>query len=79
MPCRLQNFLTDLASPAATGPVHQATIDLDATTMRVEGANIQLRAGMTVEASILLLGKQRIIDFVLEPLIGYRETALRKH
>ena len=45
--------------------------------MRVDGADVRLRAGMTVEA-LILLGKQRIVDYVLEPVIGYRETALRE-
>ena len=68
---------TSLTGTSATGPVYQATIDLDTTTMRVEGADVRLRAGMTVVA-LIFLGKQRIVDYVLEPVIGYRETALRE-
>lgn len=68
---------TSLSTETSTGPVYKAIIDLDTSSMEINGETIPLRAGMAVEASILL-GKQRIIDFVLEPLIGYRETALRE-
>ena len=68
---------TSLSTETSTGPVYKAIIDLDTSAMEINGETIPLRAGMTVEASILL-GKQRIADFVLEPLIGYRETALRE-
>ena len=59
------------------GPVFKAIIELDQTFMEVEGRRIELLPGMSSEASVIL-GKQRIIEYVLQPLRGYRQDAFRE-
>jgi len=61
----------------ATGPVFKAIIELDQTFMEVEGRRIELLPGMSSEASVIL-GKQRLIEYLLQPLRGYRQDAFRE-
>ena len=62
---------------APAGPVFRAIIELDQTFMEVEGQKIDLLPGMSSEASVIL-GKQRLIEYVLQPLRGYRQDAFRE-
>ena len=61
----------------AGGPVFKAIIELDQTFMEVEGRRIELLPGMSSEASVIL-GKQRLIEYLLQPLRGYRQDAFRE-
>lgn len=61
----------------AAGPVFKAIIELDQTFMEVEGQKIDLLPGMSSEASVIL-GKQRLIEYLLQPLRGYRQDAFRE-
>ena len=63
------------AEPA--GPVFKAIIELDQTYMEIEGQKIDLLPGMSSEASFIL-GRQRLIDYLLQPLRGYRQDAFRE-
>ena len=62
---------------AAAGPMFKALIDLDHTWMEIEGRKIDLLPGMSAEAAVIL-GKQRLIEYVLQPLRGYRQDAFRE-
>ena len=62
---------------AAAGPVFKALIDLDQTYMEIEGRKFDLLPGMSAEAAVIL-GKQRLIEYVLQPLRGYRQDAFRE-
>lgn len=66
-----------VAVPATAGPMFKALIKLDQDYMDVEGRTIPLVPGMTAEAAFIL-GRQRIIDYVLLPLRGYRQDAFRE-
>ena len=63
--------------PAPAGPVFKALIDLDRTYMEIEGQKVELLPGMAAEAA-LILGTQRVIEYVLQPLRGYRQDAFRE-
>ena len=63
------------AEPA--GPVFKALIELDQTYMEIEGQKIDLLPGMSSEASFIL-GRQRLIEYLLQPLRGYRQNAFRE-
>ena len=56
------------------GPAFRTLIDLDRTHLEIENEKIALSPGMTVEAAIVL-GRQRVIEYVLRPLRGYRQDA----
>ena len=55
----------------------KALIELDQTYMEIEGQKIDLLPGMSSEASFIL-GRQRLIDYLLQPLRGYRQDAFRE-
>ena len=59
------------------GPAFMALIDLDQSYMEVEGRKIGLLPGMSSEAAVIL-GKQRLIEYLLQPLRGYRQDAFRE-
>ena len=61
----------------AAGPMFRALIDLDQTYMAIEGRKIELLPGMSAEAAVIL-GKQRLIEYLLQPLRGYRQDAFRE-
>ena len=66
-----------VSTPNAPGPVFKALIDLDQTWMEIEGRKIDLLPGMSAEAAVIL-GQQRLIEYVLQPLRGYRQDAFRE-
>ena len=68
---------TTAPQPAPAGPVFKALIDLDRTYMEIEGQKVELLPGMAAEAA-LILGTQRVIEYVLQPLRGYRQNAFRE-
>ncbi len=59
------------------GPVFKALIELDQTYMEIEGRKVELLPGMSSEASVIL-GRQRLIEYLLQPLRGYRQDAFRE-
>ena len=58
-------------------PMFKALIDLDQTYMEIGGRKIALLPGMSAEAAVIL-GKQRLIEYLLQPLRGYRQDAFRE-
>ena len=56
------------------GPAFRTLIDLDRTHLEIENEEVPLSPGMAVEAAIVL-GRQRVIEYVLHPLRGYRQDA----
>ncbi|CAK0772231.1 hypothetical protein WCLP8_4830006 [uncultured Gammaproteobacteria bacterium] len=65
---------SDLAPPT---PVYSVRIALDRSTIQVDGRTTPLTAGMAVTAEIKT-GRRRIIDYLLSPLIRYRDESLRE-
>ena len=65
------------ALPSTGAPMFKALIKLDRDYMDVEGRTVPLVPGMTAEAAVIL-GRQRILDYVLLPLRGYRQDAFRE-
>ncbi len=63
--------------PVAAGPVFKALIELDRSYMEIEGRDVELLPGMAAEAAFIL-GTQRVIEYVLQPLRGYRQDAFRE-
>ena len=68
---------------APGAPAFRTLIDLDRTHLEIENEKIALSPGMAVEAAIVL-GRRRIIEYVLHPLKGIspgrvqREIALAR-
>jgi hemolysin D len=66
-----------VAPPAAKDSLYKARISLDQNFMMVDGRKVELTPGMTVTAEIKT-GKQRIIDYILDPLLRYRDGSFHE-
>ena len=69
--------LQEQTGSAPGAPAFRTLIDLDRTHLDIENETIALSPGMAVEAAIVL-GRQRVIEYVLHPLRGYRQDAFRE-
>ena len=72
-----RSALAEQSASATGAPAFRTLIDLDRTHLEIEDETIALSPGMAVEAAIVL-GRQRVIEYVLHPLKGYRQDAFRE-
>jgi hemolysin D len=63
--------------PADQGLAYSARIALDAMRMDVEGRMVDLAPGMAVTVEIKT-GQRRIIEYLLSPLLRYKQESLRE-
>jgi hemolysin D len=71
---------SDVAStsePSGQELLYAAHIALDQTRMLIDGRMIDLESGMAVTAEIKT-GQRRIIEYLLSPLLRYRQESLRE-
>ncbi len=59
------------------GAVYSVRIRPSADTIRVDGLDVALTPGMVVTAEIKT-GKRRVIEYVLDPVLRYRDESLRE-
>ncbi|MEO1656315.1 MAG: HlyD family type I secretion periplasmic adaptor subunit [Pseudomonadota bacterium] len=74
---RVEIISNDAIQDENLGLVYQVRVTLDRQTIMVEGREVRLSAGMAATAEIKT-GKRRIIEFLLSPLLRYRDEALRE-
>jgi hemolysin D len=74
---RLDSLSLDAIQDENLGLVYAARITLEQTHINVTGRDIPLGAGMAVTAEIKT-GERRLIEFLLAPLLRYRDEALRE-
>jgi hemolysin D len=67
----------DTSEPQGQELVYAARIALDRTQMQIEGKLVNLAAGMAVTAEIKT-GSRRVIEYVLSPLLRYKQESLRE-
>jgi hemolysin D len=58
-------------------PAYLARVSLDRTSIDVEGRPVALGAGMSVTAEVKT-GRRRLIEYLLSPVLRYREQTLRE-
>lgn len=73
----LEDISNDAIQDEFFGLVYQARIKLERQTIRVRGRDISLSPGMAATAEIKT-GKRRLIEFLLSPLLRYRDEAFRE-
>jgi HlyD family type I secretion membrane fusion protein len=66
-----------VAPPSAKDSLYTARISLDQNFMMIDGKKVELSPGMTVTAEIKT-GKQRILDYLLDPLLRYRDGSFHE-
>ena len=71
------NSTSRSSEPAGQELLYSARIALDTTRMEVEGRMVDLAPGMAVTVEIKT-GKRRIIEYLLSPLLRYRQESLRE-
>jgi hemolysin D len=69
--------LADTSEPLGQELVYAARIALDRTQMQIEGKLVSLAAGMAVTAEIKT-GSRRVIEYILSPLLRYKQESLRE-
>jgi hemolysin D len=72
-----QAALSDSSEPQGQEFVYVAQIALDQTQLEVEGRMVDLAPGMAVTVEIKT-GQRRVIEFLLSPLLRYKQESLRE-
>jgi len=68
---------TGSSEPKGQELVFAARVSLDQATMQVEDKLVNLSAGMAVTVEIKT-GSRRVIEYLLSPLLRYKEEAMRE-
>jgi hemolysin D len=69
--------LAESSEPKGQELVYAARVSLDRTGMQIDDKFVNLTAGMAVTVEIKT-GSRRVIEYVLSPLLRYRQAALRE-
>ena len=73
----LEDISTDAVQDEKRGLIYPARVKLLAQTIGIGGRDVPLGAGMQVSAEIKT-GERRLIDYVLSPIVKYREESFRE-
>ncbi len=72
-----QGSLAESSEPQGQELVYAARVSLDRTEMQVEDRLVKLAPGMAVTVEIKT-GSRRVIEYLLAPLLRYKQAALRE-
>ena len=77
----IQGKIKDIASDSIEDPdmgfIYTTRVSMERDFMEVEGRKIPLSSGMSITVAIKI-GKRRVIEFLLAPLLRYKENAFRE-
>jgi hemolysin D len=76
-PDRQTGSTTRGGEPSSQELLYAARVTLDRTAMEVDGKPVNLASGMAVTVEIKT-GSRRIIEFLLSPILRYRQESLRE-
>jgi hemolysin D len=65
------------SEPKGQEMVYAARVSLDRTQMQVEDRLVELAPGMAVTVEIKT-GSRRVIEYLLSPLLRYKQSSLRE-
>lgn len=74
---RLESLSTDAIQDEVLGLVYRARVRLVENKIRAEGRTVRLTPGMAATAEIKT-GERRLIEFLLSPLLRYKDESLRE-
>ena len=69
--------LSDTSEPQGQELVYSARVSLDRTQMQIEDKTVSLAPGMAVTVEIKT-GQRRVIEYLLSPLLRYKQESLRE-
>lgn len=64
-------------SRSQVGPLYKARVRMDRSAVSVDGRDVNLSPGMAVTVDIRT-GKRRLLEFILSPLLRYRQEGFRE-
>lgn len=73
----IQNVSNDAVPNEQLGLVYIARVLMEKTTMLVNGKTVNLSPGMAVTVEVKI-GKRRIIEYLLSPLLRYKEESIQE-
>ena len=74
---KLGGALSDSSEPEGQELLYSARVSLDKTQMQIEDKMVDLAPGMAVTIEVKT-GSRRIIEYVMSPLLRYRQESLRE-
>ena len=74
---KLPGTFAESSEPQGQELVYAARIALDGTQLNIDGRMVDVSPGMAVSAEIKT-GRRRVIEYLLSPLLRYRQEALRE-
>ena len=74
---KIDTLSNDAIENERLGLVYAAQLAMDKTTMLVNGKTVNLSSGMSVTVEVNL-GKRRIIEYILTPLLRYKSESIRE-
>ncbi|WP_138379543.1 HlyD family type I secretion periplasmic adaptor subunit [Luteithermobacter gelatinilyticus] len=77
IPGRLDHLAQDAVNDENLGLVYPARISIERSTIHVNGKEVPLGPGMALTAEIKT-GQRRLIEFLLSPLLRYKDESLRE-
>ncbi len=77
IPGTLEAISTDAVQDEQKGLIYQARISMDARTIRVGANDVALVPGMVAMAEVKT-GSRRLIEFIMSPLLRYRDESMRE-
>ncbi len=72
---KVKHISDDAVEDEKLGPVYEVYIDPEQTSLEVDGETLPLHSGMSVTAE-LKVGKRRIIEFFIYPLVKYMDEGM---
>lgn len=73
----IKTLSNDAVEHEQLGLVYAAQLDMNKSTMQVNNKTVNLSPGMSVTAEVNL-GKRRIIEYILTPLLKYKSESIRE-
>ncbi|MCG8504606.1 MAG: HlyD family type I secretion periplasmic adaptor subunit [Sphingomonadales bacterium] len=77
LPGTLEDLSQDAIADEKLGLVYQARVSLERSTIAVNDKDVNIAPGMVATAEIKT-GKRRLIEFILSPLLRYKDESLRE-
>jgi hemolysin D len=77
IPGTIRMIAHDVTMDEQMGPVYRALIEMERDTINVGDKPIKLMPGMSVTVDVNI-GKRRLIEYILTPILRYKNESLRE-
>jgi hemolysin D len=74
---KLGGALSDTSEPDGQELLYSAGVSLDRTQMQIEDKMVSLAPGMAVTVEVKT-GQRRVIEYLMSPLLRYKQESLRE-